>query len=393
VKLLFVKHTLGWPRASGHDVHTFEMIKACAELGHEVGLATVAETTPEAVGGVSLALQTRLTAMNGSATNDLPYSRLQERFRSYWGVDRPLVASLRAERVSFRPDAVVVVGLEALPFLAAVEDAVRVWYAADEWVLHHLTLIQALAPSTWSHMKTAAVKGLYERAYSPLVDRAWVVSTEERRAMRWLAGVRNVDVVPNGVDGSHYRPGSADERPFSAVFWGRLDFAPNVQALQWFCRQVWPLVRRQVPQACLTIIGFRPVAAVQALAAEPGVAVKADLPDLRPEVSRQAVVVLPFVSGGGIKNKLLEAAAMAKPIVCSRRATSGLKRVEESSLILVDTPEDWVTALVELWSDAERRDQAGRAARNWVLARHTWTASATEALRGISESLARRGPP
>ena len=393
MKLLFVKHALGWPRASGHDVHTFETMKACAELGNEVGLATVADTKPEAVAGLSLALQSRLTAVNRSAPDEagLRYSGLQERYRSYWGIERPLVASLRTVQASFEPDAVVVVGLEALPFLPAIEDAVRVWYAADEWVWHHLSLVQALTPATWSHVKAAAVKGLYERAYAPLVDRAWVVSDEEHRAMRWFAGVRHVDVVPNGVDGDYYRPCSVPELPFSAVFWGRLDFAPNIQALQWFCRHVWPQVIEQVPAARFTIIGYRPAEEVRALSCERGVEIKPDLTDLRAEVSRHALVVLPFVSGGGIKNKLLEAAAMAKSIVCSRRAASGLRRSTEASLTLVDTPGEWTREMLRLWSDSERRRQTGDAARRWVLARHTWTATATEALRGISDTLTRRG--
>ena len=393
MRLLFVKHTLGWPRASGHDVHTFEMIKACAALGHEIGLATVADTKPEAIAGVPLAMQSRLTGVNGSVPEPpgLLYSRLQERYRSYWGVERPLVANLRAQQAAFKPVAVVVVGLEALPFLPAIQGAVRVWYAADEWVWHHLSLVQPLTPSTWSQVKAAAVKGLYERVYAPLVDRAWVVSEQERRAMRWFAGVQDVDVVPNGVDGDHYRPCATEELPFSAVFWGRLDFAPNIQGLEWFCRRVWPEVSERVPGARFTIIGFRPAPAVLALATARGVEVKPDLPDLRVEVSRHALVVLPFVSGGGIKNKLLEAAAMAKPIVCSRRAASGLRRATEASLTLVDTPEEWVREMVGLWSDRERRRQAGAASRTWVLARHTWTATATEALRGISDSLVQRG--
>jgi glycosyltransferase involved in cell wall biosynthesis len=390
---LFVKHSLGWPRASGHDVHTYEMMKACAALGHEVGLATVAPIEPVAVLGVSLAVQTRLSNVNGEVPDGaaLQYSRLQERYRSYWGVERQLVASLHAHQASYHPDAVVVVGLEALPFLPAIEGPVRVWYAADEWVWHHLSLIQATDPGTWSNLKVAAVKGLYERVYAPLIDRAWVVSAEESRAMRWLAGVSDVDVLPNGVDSEFYRPEECEERPFSAVFWGRLDFEPNVQGLGWFCRRVWPRLRARVEDARFTIIGFHPIPQVEELGRLPGVEVKRDLPDLRREVAHHSVVVLPLVSGGGIKNKLLEAAAMGKPIIGSPFAAKGLRSPSEGELILAATPEQWVESMLALWSDPERRRRTGAAARNWVTRRHTWAATAAVAVDGIAATLQQRG--
>jgi hypothetical protein len=89
-------------------------------------------------------------------------------------------------------------------------------------------------------VKAAAIKGLYERAYSSLVDRAWAVSDTDVRAGRWLAGMKVVDLLPNGVDADFYHP--LDERvaPRTAVFWGRLDFEPNVDALTWFCTECGP---------------------------------------------------------------------------------------------------------------------------------------------------------
>src|SRR5262249_27140141 len=150
------------------------------------------------------------------------------------------------------------------------------------------------------------LKGLYERVHRRVVDRVWVVSQSDRRAMRWLAGMRSVDVVTLGVDTDFFAPGPETPVPRTAVFWGRLDFGPNVQALQWFCRRVWPLVRRRVPDARFTIVGFRPTDAVLDVTKIDGVSLAADLADLRPTVRRHEVAVLPFVSGRGVKNKLLE---------------------------------------------------------------------------------------
>ena len=111
--------------------------------------------------------------------------------------------------------------------------------------------------STWGNLREAAVKGLYEYAYAPLLDRVWVVSESDGRAMRRVVGRGKVDVVPNGVDSEFFSPRSVTESDHSCVFWGRLDFGPNMQAIQWFCRRVWPRCG-EVPDATFTIYGFNP---------------------------------------------------------------------------------------------------------------------------------------
>src|SRR5262249_12049406 len=171
-------------------------------------------------------------------------------------------------------------------------------------------------------------------------------------------------------------------------FWGRLDFGPNIQGLDWFCRKVWPELLRQAPEACFTIYGFRPTAPVEALARMPGVRLIPDLPDLREEVASQQVVVLPFVSGGGIKNKLLEAASMGKSIVCSPRAALGLRTVGATSFVVARRPSEWVHEIRTLWTDAARRKQLGVEARRWVVDAHTWEAAARTALAGLEHNLA-----
>jgi glycosyltransferase involved in cell wall biosynthesis len=389
VRLLFVKETLAWPRSSGHDVHCFYLMQALSRLGHEVGLLTAAEPAPQAVAGLPLALRRTFAPLGEPSPGPEPrLTRLQERFRAYWGVDRGRLRAVGQAAEDFDADAVVVVGLNVLPYLGAVRGRLRVWYAADEWFWHHLSQVRLNSPATWGELRQAAVKGLYERAYGPLLDRVWVVSAADRTAMHWVAGARRVDVIPNGVDGEHYRPLAATaEEERSCTFWGRLDFGPNIQALEWFCGRVWPLVRRQAPDGRFTVYGFNPTAPVRALAGRDGVELTPDLPDLRAEVARRPVVVLPFVSGGGIKNKLLEAASMGKAIVCSPVACGGLSLKGDPPFVLARTPEQWARRVVGLWQDPGRRRRLGEAARRWVVAHHSWQAAASLAVRGLHDSL------
>jgi polysaccharide biosynthesis protein PslH len=393
MRLLFVKQGLSWPRSSGHDVHCYHMMQSLGRLGHEVALLTVGPPRAEAVAGLDLSAMLWMQgagAVSGEAVeaSRVPRTRLQERFRSYWGIDESRINAVARAARDFDADAVVAVGLDVLPYLLGVSGSSRVWYAADEWAWHHLSLVRPGAPRSWGELKQAAVKGLYERAYAPLLDRIWVVSEADRRAMRLVAGRRPIDVIANGVDADHYRP--ADPAPSeverSCVFWGRLDFGPNIQALEWFARKVWPMVRRQAPDATFTIYGFRPSAEVIALGGKDGIEIVPDLPDLREEIARHQVVVLPFVSGGGIKNKLLEAAGMGKAAICSSRAIGGLRVDGGLPFAAAGHPYEWVEALLSLWSNPEQRYRSGAEARRWVVDRHSWAAAADLAAEALGRT-------
>src|SRR6185295_12963099 len=120
----------------------------------------------------------------------------------------------------------------------------------------------------------------------------------------------------------------------------------------WFVSRVWPLVRQRVPDARFSMIGFQPTAAVKALASTEGVTLYANLRDLRSEARSHAIAVLPFVSGAGIKNKLLEAAALGLPIVSTPAAAEGLRG--QPPLVLASRPDEFANAIVGLWADADR---------------------------------------
>jgi polysaccharide biosynthesis protein PslH len=381
-RFLFVKHTLAFPRAAGHDIRCYEMMRALTGLGHVVALATVTPAPPEALKGLPL---DRVATLPGVTSNGVHYdaTRLQQRFASYWGASPAAVVEVAQMAQSFKADVVVGVGLDVLPYLVAVQNAKRVWYAGDEWASHHLSLVRPFEPATWSEVRTAIVKGLYERAHAPLIDRAWVVAAHEVRPMKRYGGMKSVDVVTNGVDVDHYLPAPGAEQPHSLVFWGRLDFEPNIDAVTWLCREVWPRLRQRVPDATCRLVGFKPVPQVLALGGD-GVTIADKVADIRPEVARSEVVVLPFWSGGGIKNKLLEALAMGKPVICTVQAVRGLRG--DPPVAIAESAADWVDRICALWQDDETRHKLGRDAREWVVERHTWRAAAFEALRSLETS-------
>jgi glycosyltransferase involved in cell wall biosynthesis len=366
-------------------------MRSLIELGHQVSFGSLGPIDARATDGLAVtAVRDLLSQPRGEDTPIL--SGLQERFRSYWGIETRAIREVGRFAEDLNADAVVLSGLDILPCLGGVKRGVRVWYAGDEWARHHLSLIHWRQPESWKNLKPALIKGVYEWAFARDMDRVWVVSNDERRAVHRISRKPQVDVVANGVDVNHFAPSGGVESPMSACFWGRLDFEPNIDAVVWFCREVWPLVHASEGRAVFTVYGFQPTPVIERVCATtPGVRLVPDLPDLRDEIGRQAVVVLPFVSGGGIKNKLLEACALARPVVGSPKACEGL--LANAPVIQASRPEEWVTQILGLWRDDARRLACGAAAREWVSSAHSWMSAAREAARGIEATLAQSSAP
>jgi glycosyltransferase involved in cell wall biosynthesis len=135
-----------------------------------------------------------------------------------------------------------------------------------------------------------------------------------------------VCVVPNGVDLEYFDPEAVPVRGDgqTLVFCGAMDYHSNVDAVQHFFDEILPLVRQEVPDAKLRIVGSSPAPAVQRLAESPGVGVTGRVPDVRPEICAAAVSVAPMRLGRGVPNKVLEALALTLPVVATPNAADGL---------------------------------------------------------------------
>lgn len=377
MRILFVKERMNWPRSGGHDVHGSQMMKGLATRGHEIWLATDHPSPREAIAGLGLYREINLSQIPLADPGSLPApTRLQQKFEGYWG-QQPTRRLALATLTGQHPfDAVVALGPDAPLLFRGVRSGQRVWYAADDSALHHWSRVRLKNPNSWRHLRTSCVHALYERAMASHIDRVWVVSHLDRMAMRLFTGCP-VDVVANGVDANHFRPLESESVTFPnrLAFWGRLDFGPNEEAMSWFLSHVWPRVREDQPDAQFDIFGFSPTSKIETLCrATGGVCLIPNLPDLRGEISRRAIAVLPFVSGRGIKNKLLEAAAMGRAIVCTPHALTGT--IGQPPVLCDRHPVRLSQLITGLFRDPSRCRLLGTQARDWVTRFHTWDAAA-----------------
>jgi glycosyltransferase involved in cell wall biosynthesis len=207
-----------------------------------------------------------------------------------------------------------------------------------------------------------------------------------------VSGV-NAVVVPNGVDCEFFASAGASTRPNSLVFVGTMNWYPNVDAMQFFLRDIWPDLKRQVPAVTLDIAGSNPPTSLVQLAKSlPGVSVHGYLPDIRPMIDSAALVVCPIRDGGGTKLKILDALAMRKCVVAHPVACEGINVTSGKDVIFASAPQEFVVAIRALLEDAPRRAVLGAAARALVEKQYSFRAIGAQFSSVLEDTVRRDGP-
>lgn len=235
-------------------------------------------------------------------------------------------------------------------------------------------------PMNWLYRRESRMLLDYERQVAHEFDASLFVSQAEADLFKQLAPecAEKISFFNNGVDTGYFSPAHEYPAPYPAgeavmVFTGAMDYWPNIDAVQWFAQEVFPAVRAQNPAACFYIVGSRPAEAVRALAGQPGVHVTGSVPEIRPYLAHASLAVAPLRIARGIQNKVLEAMAMAKPVVVSPQALEGIHASPGSELMLAETAGQFVAAVSALLAQPDKT--MGNNARARVEAEYGWASN------------------
>jgi glycosyltransferase involved in cell wall biosynthesis len=170
------------------------------------------------------------------------------------------------------------------------------------------------------------------------------------------------------------------------VFTGAMDYWPNVDAVSWFVENVLPTLRRQHPHIVLTIVGGNPSSKVQRLAQHAGVTVTGRVPDVRPYLKHAIAAVAPMRIARGVQNKVLEAMAMARPVLVSAKGLEGIAAVDGEDVLLAETVEDYRCLIGRLVQG--EYPQLGERARQCVKQGFSWEENLPEVVLLLGENFA-----
>ena len=222
-------------------------------------------------------------------------------------------------------------------------------------------------------------------------QRVLVTSPRDKETLLQLTttpdAVAHLVVLPNGVDLDYFKPREISREPATLVFTGKMSYHANVAAAVDLANQVMPLVWQRLPEAKLVMAGKDPPAELVALAADPRLTVTGTVPDLRPYLAQASVAVAPMRYGVGIQNKVLEAMAMATPVITTPQTVTALQTRIEQDILVADTPQAMAQLVVNVLTNDALRHRVGQAGRQYVETHHDWQVIAAKLARVYREVL------
>jgi len=215
----------------------------------------------------------------------------------------------------------------------------------------------------------------WERRLAEIFDGVIMVSPEDTAFARQEYGLGNVlGDVPTGVDADYFQPEQRESAgPVTVGFLGSMDWMPNIEAVQWFVREIFPAVKMQTPGARLLVIGRRPPPSVVAMAQQdPQVEVTGTVDDVRPFLARCDLLAVPLLSGGGTRIKIMESLAAGLPVVSTTIGAEGLGLVDGEHLLIADSASEFAGAVSRMAADPALRKRLSDGGSALARAEYGW---------------------
>ncbi len=392
MKILLLCNKVPWPLHDGYSLHNYHYSRQlCAR--HEIHLLSLGDgAVPAELDGIYASTQIvprRPEPRRGSLFSRAIHALSADEVHDF---DPAVMAVIERtlEREHF--DLIWVGGAKMLVYSRRITSVPALGDVADDGVKDNLSQMWASrSPATFARRwRDYSSTWRFQMAFFRHCRVINVVTEEDRASLlRQMPGLE-VSVIHNGVDAEYFHSRAGEALVPTLVFEGSMNFTPNAEAAMYFCREVLPLVREVEPRARMLVVGNKPTAEVTALAG-PGVEITGFVPDVRPYLDQAWVFVCPLLSGAGIKNKILQAWSMQKPVVATPISTGGLVDAN-SNLIVADGKRAFADAILKLFADQALRKLLGDRGRATVVQHYSWEAKARQMEAVISQAAGPRPP-
>ena len=346
MKILYLAHRIPYPPNKGEKIRTFHQIQQLARR-HPIHLYSFVDDPNDLTGASKL--------RESCASVEVVYRGQARTFlhaaaaflkRSPFSVSlfyrKALAETVAQKAATERFDCIIVSSSSMAQYACLVPNVPKILDFIDmdseKWGLY---AEHRRFPLSLIYRVEAERLAKYEDEMAHVFDHSIVISEEERRVFQKRVSDRPVAVISNGVDFEYFSPSrivSGGNSQPSIVFTGVMDYFPNVDAVQFFCGEVFCRVRDLVPNAHFYIVGRNPTRQVNELGKKTNVIVTGTVPDVRPYLVQATVSVAPFRLARGVQNKVLEAMAMGVPVVGTPEAFKGISAIEQDGIRIADDP-------------------------------------------------------
>jgi glycosyltransferase involved in cell wall biosynthesis len=377
MKILFLSAWFPYPPINGAKIRIYNLIRQLA-VKHEITLLTLSRTIPfEKIPEYIPELQKYCRMVRAVPVDDYrpqglsgykgllslkPRSIVQTYSQEMAGL---VEAALHSEEYDLvvasevSAPSLVSLLLSRIPDIPKVVDALEISLAKDAYLNAIGVRSKARHGLTWFKLRN------FTRDMLLKCDACTVPSIEEKKNIRaMLPRDYPIEIIPHSLDLDLYRECKQAIEPNSLVFTGSFTYHPNLDAARYFIREIYPAIRTQEPNAKLKIIGNLQGIDPTQFPTDPAISFTGLLQDVRPEVAKSWLSIVPLRVGSGTRLKIIESMALGTPVVSTSKGAEGLDVSHGENIMIADTPEEFSRAVLDVLHSASLRHklaQGGRA--------------------------------
>jgi sugar transferase (PEP-CTERM/EpsH1 system associated) len=387
--ILFLIPHLPYPPHAGGTLRNFGLIKGLAERGHHISLLTFRDSDQAQTQNTPLSRYCSLIIALPAPQRSI-ITRLRDLLAGYADMGRRFWSEEYARELGQLLDShkfdVIHLDLEMAGYLPQINekrDKARLIYDSLnaeydlQWriALRDLKIPTRFPMALYSLIQTDRLTKL-ETRLCRAVDAISACSEADANKLGELKHATPITVVPNAIDVGSYQAVPAEPTMVhpALVFTGKMDFRPNIDAVLWFADEILPLIRSEIPDAHLYVVGQKPHTRLERLRGRPDITLTGFVPDIKPYLAGADVYVAPLRMGSGTRFKLLEAMAMKRGVVSTSLGAEGLAVTSGKHLLLADNAQSFAKAVISLLNSPEQSKTMGAEAAKLVQDHYDWDA-------------------
>lgn len=384
MRILFICQRVPYPPNKGEKIRTFNQIKYLLECGHRIEIICPTDTNKEKVNvdelkkALSLeiqsaSLQNKFICYVKGLLNKKPISisyfytkKMQQKIDdSADKFDLIFCSASSMTEYYFQSKQ-----LKNKPLVTDLMDL-----DSDKWKQY---AEKSIAIMKWVYQREHKLLKEYEKSIQKRADYCFFTTDKEVELFKKNIGndvkTDNVITVGNGLDNEYFQPNSKtlDKKNPVFIFTGVMDYKPNIDAVMWFCDEVWESVLKFHPNAKFIISGMKPTAKIKNLAKLQGVEVTGFVEDIRDYYKQADFFVAPLRIARGVQNKVLEAFACKLPVITTPNAIQGIECKPEEHCLQATTADEFIAQIQRLMEDKELRERLSDNALKLIVDKYSW---------------------